>query len=129
MFLSDDTGRKPHHIYATVTKLVRKQDGKCVIFKDRKPQSNEAIGVYGKELDMDVAVTFSMPLISNVEILAETWEDTSVHTVPLEFASDGITFQVPSSPARYTITASFQGTNEIYEAEFVFHVTCADNDV
>lgn len=131
VFLSDDTGRKPHHIYATVTKLVRKQDGKCVIFKDRKPQSNEAIGVYGKELDMDAAVTFSMPLISDVEILAETWEDTSVHTVPLESTSDGITFQVPARPAHYTITASFQGTNGIYEAAFVFHVhvSGADNDV
>lgn len=131
VFLSDDTGRIPHHIYATVTKLVRKQDGNSVIFKDRGLQSNEGIGVYGKERDMDAAVTFSMPLISDVEILAETLADTSVHTVPLESASDGITFQVPARPAHYTITASFQGTNGIYEAAFVFHVhvSGADNGV
>ena len=72
-------------------------------------------------------VTFSMPPISAVEVLVESWEYASGYTLTFENVSDSITFDVPEYPAHYTITTSFQGDNGIYHTTFVFHIGTLDN--
>ncbi len=46
---------------------------------------------------------------------------TPNYTVVLD-AADSIAFDVPDYPAHYTITASFQGSNGIYDTTFVFSI-------
>ena len=68
-----------------------------------------------------------MPLLSKVEVLIESWDYRSAYTLILDATEDSIIFEVPDYPAHYTITASFEGSNGVYETSFIFHIGDTDN--
>lgn len=126
---SDGTQYGGSHLDASVIKLIRNYDSQSVVLRDKKLDPSEDSGIYGSYLYLeylDATVTFSMPLVSNVEVLVESWDYSSSYTVVLD-AADSITFDVPDYPAHYTIAASFQGSNGIYDTTFVFHIGDADS--
>lgn len=121
--LSDGTPYIKDNLDATVIKLVYNH----VILKERKLQPDEGAGIYGSRTYQNADVTFSMPLISKVEVLVETWDYSSSYTTIIEKTSDPISFEVANYPAHYTISASFQGQRGIYDATFSFHIGKADS--
>lgn len=125
--LSDGTQYGGHDLDATVTKLVRTHDGQEAVLKDRELRTYEGAGIFGSTAYTDATVTFSMPLLSKVEVLIEAWDYHSGYTLILDAAEGSITFQVPDYPAHYTITASFEGSNGVYKTSFVFHIGDADS--
>lgn len=127
--LSDGTKYGGNHLNAAVTKLVRNDGGQSVVLRDKEFDPYEGAGIYGPELYLrysDATVTFSMLLVSEVEVLIESWDRSTGYTVTLA-AADSITFEIPDYPAHYTITASFEGSNGVYETTFAFSVGDADS--
>ena len=127
--LSDGTQYGGSHLDATVIKLVRNVDDQSVVLRNNEAKPHEGGGIYGSDLYLeylDATVTFSMPLISDVEVLIESWDYSSSYTVAMD-AADSITFEVADYPAHYTITATFQGSNGIYDVTFVFHIGDTDS--
>lgn len=120
--LSDGTRYGGSHLTATVTKLVYQTGEAKEVLKDRAARPHEGSGIYGAKVYSAATVTFSMPLISEVEITVEAWDYDSSYTVTLTELADGLAFELPDFPAHYTITASFRGSNGIYDATFVFHL-------
>ena len=112
-------------LVASVTKLVRIEDGKHVVLKDRKLDPHEGAGVFGSLEYADAVITFSMPVISEIEVLIENWDCTSSETLVFD-AAESISFAVPDYSAHYTITTTFQGSNGIYETTFTFNVGSID---
>ena len=128
--LSDGTQYGGSDLDATVIKLIRNYDGQRIVLKDKELEPSEGAGIYGSGLYLkylDATVTFSMPVVSAVEVLVETWDHSSNYTLTLEAIDGSITFEVPDYPAHYTITASFQGNNGVYETTFTFNVGDADS--
>ena len=128
--LSDGTQYGGSDLDATVIKLIRNYDGQRIVLRDKELEPSEGAGIYGSGLYLkylDATVTFSMPVVSGVEVLVETWDHSSNYTLTLEAIDGGITFEVPDYPAHYTITASFQGNNGVYETTFTFNVGDADS--
>ena len=128
--LSDGTQYGGSDLDATVIKLIRNYDGQRIVLKDKELEPSEGAGIYGSGLYLkylDATVTFSMPVVSGVEVLVETWDHSSNYTLTLEAIDGSITFEVPDYPAHYTITASFQGNNGVYETTFTFNVGDADS--
>ena len=95
---------------ATVTKLVYQTGEAKEVLKDRAARPHEGSGIYGAKVYSAATVTFSMPLISEVEITVEAWDYDSSYTVTLTELADGLAFELPDFPAHYTITASFRGS-------------------
>ena len=112
-------------LVASVTKLVRIEDGKHVVLKDRELDPHEGAGVFGSLEYADAVITFSMPVISEIEVLIENWDCTSSETLVFD-AAESISFAVPDYSAHYTITTTFQGSNGIYETTFTFNVGSID---
>lgn len=108
-------------LVATVTKLVRIEDGKHVVLKDRELDPHEGAGVFGSLEYADAVITFSMPVISEIEVLIENWDCTSSETLVFD-AAESISFAVPDYSAHYTVTTTFQGSNGVYETTFTFNV-------
>lgn len=143
--LSDGGQYGGNHLKATVTKLVRKQEEQSVILKDREVNPHENSGIFGYTIYTETEVSFSMPLLSEAEVLIENWDYSYSYTVTPEItegtaektpaktavktegAGDSITFDMPDYPAHYTIRASFPGNDGIYDAEFVFHAGTPDS--
>ena len=127
--LSDGTQYGGSHLDASVIKLIWNYDGQIIVLRDKELDPSEGSGIYGSDLYLkylNATVTFSMPLVSNVEVLIESWDYSSSYTVALD-AADSITFEVPDYPAHYTITASFQGSNGVYDVTFAFNIGDADS--
>ena len=127
--LSDGTQYGGSHLDASVIKLIWNYDGQSIVLRDKELDPSEGSGIYGSDLYLkylNATVTFSMPLVSNVEVLIESWDYSSSYTVALD-AADSITFEVPDYPAHYTITASFQGSNGVYDVTFAFNIGDADS--
>lgn len=127
--LSDGTQYGGDHLQATVIKLVRNYGGKSIVLRDKESEPHEGSGIYGSELYLkylDATVTFSMPFVSDAEVLIESWDYSSSYTITLK-AIDSITFEVPDYPAHYKITASFQGSNGVYDVTFAFHIGDTDS--
>ena len=124
--LSDGTQYGGHNLNATVAKLVHIHDGQKDILKERDLKIYEGAGIFGSTAYTDATVTFSMPLLSKVEVLIESWDYRSGYTLVLDATEGSITFEVPDYPAHYTITSSFEGTNGVYETSFIFHIGDTD---
>ena len=125
--LSDGTQYGGHNLNATIAKLVHIHDGQEDVLKDRDLKIYEGAGIFGSTAYTDATVTFSMPLLSKVEVLIESWDYRSAYTLILDATEDSIIFEVPDYPAHYTITASFEGSNGVYETSFIFHIGDADS--
>lgn len=126
---TDGQGHGGSHLDASVIKLIWNYDGQIIVLRDKELDPSEGSGIYGSDLYLkylNATVTFSMPLVSNVEVLIESWDYSSSYTVALN-AADSITFEVPDYPAHYTITASFQGSNGVYDVTFAFNIGDADS--
>ena len=114
-----------HDLEAMVTKMVRRYNGKSVVLKDRKLEPHEGAGIFGSLEYMNATVTFSMPVISEIEVLIENWDCSSAEMLTFD-AADSITFELPNYSAHYTVTATFQGNNGVYETTFSFNVGGVD---
>ena len=128
--LSDGTQYGGSDLDATVLKLIRNCDGQSIVLRDNVLDPSEGSGIYGSGLYLeylDATVTFSMPVVSAIEVLIETWDYSSNYALTLEPIDGSITFEVPDYPAHYTITTSFQGDNGVYETTFTFNVGDADS--
>lgn len=123
--LSDGMDYSGHDLEAMVTKLVRIYDGKHVVLKDRQLEPHEGAGIFGSLEYMDATVTFSMPVISEIEVLIENWDCSSSERLVFD-AADSITFELPNYSAHYTVTVTFQGDNGVYETTFSFNVGGVD---
>ena len=127
--LSDGTQYGGSHLDATVITLVRNFDDQSVVLRNNEVKPHKGGGIYGSNLYLeylDATVTFSMPLVSDVEVIIESWDYSSSYTVAMD-AADSITFEVADYPAHYTITASFQGSNGVYDVTFAFSIGDADS--
>ena len=128
--LSDGTQYGGNDLDATVIKLIRSYDGQRILLRDKELEPSEGAGIYGSSLYLkylDANITFSMPVVSSVEVMVETWDYSSSYMLTLEAIDGRITFEVPDYPAHYTITASFEGNNGVYETVFIFNVGDADS--
>lgn len=128
--LSDGTQYGGNDLDATVIKLIRNYDGQRIVLRDKELEPSEGSGIYGSSLYLkylDATVAFSMPVVSGVEVMVETWDYSSSYMLTLEAIDGRITFEVPDYPAHYTITASFKGNNGVYETTFAFNVGDADS--
>ena len=128
--LSDGTEYGGSRLNATVIELVRRCDGQSTVLKDKKLNLYESAGIFGSSLYLeyiDATVSFSMPMISKAEVLIENWDCSYSYTLTLEPTDDSITFDMPDYPAHYTISASFQGSNGVYDTTFAFNIGDADS--
>jgi len=128
--LSDGTEYGGSRLNATVIELVRRCDGQSTVLKDKKLNLYESAGIFGSSLYLeyiDATVSFSMPMISKAEVLIENWDCSYSYTLTLEPTEDSITFGIPDYPAHYTIYASFQGSNGVYDTTFAFNIGDAES--
>lgn len=128
--LSDGTEYGGSHLNASVIRLIRENEGQSTVLKDKSLNPYENAGIFGSSLYLeyiDVTVSFSMPMISKAEVLIENWDCSSSDTLTLEPTEDSITFDMPDYPAHYTISASFQGSNGVYDTTFAFNIGDADS--
>lgn len=106
----------------TITKLARLTAGGAQVLKFRELQYGEGSGIYGAN-PIEATFSFSLPLLSEAEILIESWDYMSSYTETLSPQNDNFTIPLPKYSAHYTIHAVFQGrTEESYEAEFRFDI-------
>ena len=114
-----------YDLEASVMKLVRIYDGKSAVLKDRVPDPYGEAGVFGSLEYADVVIAFSMPVISEIEVLIENWDYSSSKTLVFD-AAETIRFAAPDYSAHYTVKAVFQGSNGVYETTFTFHIGGTD---
>ncbi len=120
--LSDGTQYGGSDLTATVTKLSITNEKGTSILKDRVIGPHAGAGIFGS-LDYETAtVNFSMPLVSPAELLIESWDYKTSYTISQNDSNDTFTFEMPAYPAHFTLTASFQGENGVFETTFFFNV-------
>ena len=120
--LSEDNPYGGDRIQAEVTRLVRVAGDRRDILRDREVLPDEGAGIYSSRTFTGAEITFSMPPVSPVEIRVESWDYETGYTISQTDSDGSIAFDLPAYPAHYTITASFQGADGIYDTTFVFHV-------
>lgn len=128
VLLSDGTQYGGSDLTATVTKLSIINDNGTTVLKDRVLGPHDCTGIFGSKEYEEATVNFSMPLVSPVELLIESWDYKISYTISQTDLSDGFTFEMPNYPAHFTMTASFQGENGVYETTFLFNVGDLDSN-
>lgn len=128
VILSDGTQYGGSDLTATVTKLSITNDNGTKVLKDRVLGPHEGSGVFGS-LDYESAtINFSMPLVSHAELLIESWDYKTSYTISQTDLGNAFTFEMPAYPAHFTLTATFQGENGVYETTFFFNVGDMDSN-
>lgn len=128
VILSDGTKYGGSDLTATVTKLSITNDNGTTILKDRVLGPHDGTGIFGS-LDYETAtVNFSMPLFSPAELLIESWDYKTSYTISQTDLGEAFTFEMPDYPAHFTLTATFQGENGVYETTFFFNVGDMDSN-
>lgn len=106
----------------TITKLTRLTNGSAQVLKSRELQYSEGSGIYGAS-PIEAEFRFSLPLLSDVKVLIESWDYGSSYMETLSLQNDAFRITLPKYSAHYTIHATFQGQAEMdYEAEFHFDI-------
>ena len=122
VILSDGTQYGGSDLTATVTKLSITNDNGTKLLKNRELGPHEGSGIFGS-LDYESAtINFSMPLVSPAELLIEFWDYKTSYTISQNDLGNAFTFEMPAYPAHFTLTATFQGENGVYETTFFFNV-------
>ena len=122
VILSDGTQYGGSDLTATVTKLSITNDNGTKLLKNRELGPHEGSGIFGS-LDYESAtINFSMPLVSPAELLIESWDYKTSYTISQNDLGNAFTFEMPAYPAHFTLTATFQGENGVYETTFFFNV-------
>ena len=122
VILSDGTQYGGSDLTATVTKLSITNDNVTTVLKDRVLGPHEGSGIFGS-LDYESAtINFSMPLVSPAELLIESWDYKTSYTITQTDLGNAFAFEMPDYPAHFTLTATFQGENVVYETTFFFNV-------
>lgn len=122
VILSDGTQYGGSDLTATVTKLSITNDNGTKELKDRVLGPHEGSGIFGS-LDFESAtINFSMPLVSPAELLIESWDYKTSYTISQTDLGDAFAFDMPDYPAHFTLTATFQRENGVYETTFFFNV-------
>ncbi|MBQ6688838.1 MAG: M48 family metalloprotease, partial [Bacteroidales bacterium] len=122
VILSDGTQYGGSDLTATVTKLSITNDNVTTVLKDRVLGPHEGSGIFGS-LDYESAtINFSMPLVSPAELLIESWDYKTSYTITQTDLGNAFAFEMPDFPAHFTLTATFQGENGVYETTFFFNV-------
>ena len=122
VILSDGTQYGASDLTATVTKLSITNDNGTKVLKDRVLAPHEGSGIFGS-LDYESGtINFSMPLVSPAELLIESWDYKTSYTISQTDLGDAFVFEMPDYPAHFTLTATFQGENGVYETTFFFNV-------
>ena len=106
----------------TITKLVRLTNDSGQVLKSRELSYGEGSGIYGAS-PIEAEFRFSLPLLSDVEVLIESWDYASSCRETLSPQDGTFKLPVPQYSAHYTIHATFQGQAEAdYDAEFHFDI-------
>ena len=106
----------------TITKLTRLTNDSAQVLKSKELQYGERCGIYGAS-PIVAEFRFSLPLLSDVEFLIESWDYASSCGETLSLQDDTFKLALPQYSAHYTIHATFQGQAEAdYEAEFHFDI-------
>ena len=106
----------------TITKLTRLTNDSAQVLKSRDLQYGEGSGVYGANPIM-ADFRFSHPLLSDVEILIESWDYENSYTETLSQQNDTFKIPLPKYSAHYTIHTVFQGPEGVrYDMEFHFDI-------
>ena len=128
VILSDGTQYGGSDLTATVTKLSIRNDNGTKLLKNRELGPHEGSGIFGS-LDYESAtINFSMPLVSPAELLIESWDYKTSYTISQNDLGNAFTFEMPAYPAHFTLTATFQGENGVYETTFFFNVGDMDSN-
>lgn len=126
--LVDGSGYFDHTLTAKVTKFVCIHNGQTDVLKDTQLQLYDGPGIYGGTVDyLGGRIEFSIPPVSDVEVLVQNWDYTSEYKLAFAPQAETIAFEVPEWPAHYTITASFSNGETIYDTTFQFHIGTADS--
>lgn len=122
VILSDGTQYGGSDLTATVINLSITNENGTQVLKDRVLGPHEGSGIFGS-LDYESAtVNFSMPLLSPAELLIESWDHKNSYTISQTDLGNAFTFKMPTYPAHFTLSATFQGENGVYETTFFFNV-------
>lgn len=128
VILSDGTKYGGSDLTATVTKLSITNDNGTAILKDRVLGPHDGTGIFGS-LDYESAtINFSMTLVSPAELLIESWDYKTSYTITQTDLGNAFAFEMPDYPAHFTLTATFQGENGVYETTFFFNVGDMDSN-
>lgn len=122
VILSDGTQYGGSDLTTTVTKLSITDNNRTTVLKDRVLGPHDGAGIFGSQDYETATVNFSMPLISPAELLIESWDYKTSYTISQTDLGDTFTFEMPTYPAHFTLTATFQGENGVYETTFFFNV-------
>ena len=107
---------------ATVTRMVCLANGSSQVIKFRELQDGEGSGIYGYDPARAV-FRFSHPLLSEMEILVESWDHEISYVETLSGQNDAFSVSLPDYDAHYTIHAVFQGQDGMeYDMEFCFDI-------
>jgi len=126
--LSDGTQYGDSDLTATVTKLTITNNEGTKVLKDRVLGPHEGTGIFGSRDYETAVIQFSMPLNTPAELLIQSWDYETSYTVSHTDLDADFTFEMPDYPAHFTLTASFIGENDIYEATFFFDVGDMDSN-
>ena len=106
----------------TITKLTRLTNDSAQVLKSRELSYGEGSGIYGAS-PIEAELSFSLPLLSDVEIMIESWDHASSYAETLSLQNDAFKIPLPQYSAHYTIHAVFQGPEGVsYDTEFHFDI-------
>lgn len=125
--LVDDT-KTVHRSNATITGMTRISGDEKKTFIDRELQDGEGAGIFSHRTFREAAFTFSLPPVFPAEILIESWDHETSHTLTQPDMAQTYSIPLPEYPAHYTITATLRdGDGYIYETEFHFDIGNLDS--
>lgn len=106
----------------TITKLTRLTNDSVQVLKSRELQYGEVSGIYGAS-PIEAEFSFSLPLLSDVKVLIESWDYGSSYMETLSLQNDAFRITLPKYSAHYTIHTVFQGPEETsYDVELHFDI-------